>query len=194
MRFDPRLTLSVDSTAKLFQKDAMNIISTLRPLILLSFLAATFQANAVEVAGYSFKAPADWKSSPPSSNMRKAQFSAPGKSGKNGEVVFYYFGSGGAGGVKANVDRWMKQFENPQGQSVKTETVSGTKVTYAQAHGTYLSGRPFGPKTPNPGHAMLAAIIEGKQGAIFVKMTGPKETVEAHSAKLKKMVTDSLAK
>jgi hypothetical protein len=186
--------LSVDSTAKLFQKDAMNKIPTLRPLILLSFLAATFQANAVEVAGYSFKAPADWKSSPPSSNMRKAQFSVPGKSGKNGEVVFYYFGSGGAGGVKANVDRWMKQFENPQGQSVKTETINDTKVTFAQAHGTFLSGRPFGPKTPNPGYAMLAAIIEGKKGAIFVKMTGPKDAVDAHSAKLRKMVTDSLAK
>ena len=77
---------------------------------------------------------------------------------------------------------------------MKTETIGGTKVTFAQAHGTFLSGRPFGPKTPKPGFAMLAAIIEGKQGAIFVKMTGPKETVEAHSGKLKKMVSDSLAK
>lgn len=168
--------------------------STLRPLIILSLLAFAFQANAVEVAGYSFKAPEDWKSSPPSSNMRKAQFAIPGKSGKDGEAVFFYFGGGGAGGVKANVDRWMKQFEDPQGQSVKTETVGGTKVTFAQAHGTFLSGRPFGPKTPKAGYAMLAAIVEGKQGAIFVKMTGPKETVDAHSAKLKKMVTDSLAK
>ena len=172
----------------------MNMTSILRPLVLLSFLVCTFQANALEVAGYSFTAPADWKSSPPSSKMRKAQFAVPGKSGKTGEAVFFYFGGGGAGGVKANVDRWMKQFEDPQGQSVKTETVNGIKVTYAQAHGTYLSGRPFGTKTPNPEYAMLAAIIEGKQGAIFVKMTGPKETVEAHSAKLKKMVTDSLAK
>ena len=77
--------------------------------------------------------------------------------------MFFYFGSGGAGGVKANVDRWMKQFEDPQGQSVKTETIGGIKVTFAQAHGTFLSGRPFGPKTPKPGFAMLAAIIEGKK-------------------------------
>ena len=117
----------------------------------------------MEVAGYSFKAPADWKSSPPSSNMRKAQFSVPGKDGKNGEVYFFHFGSGGAGGVKANVDRWMKQFEDPQGQSVKNETVGGTKVTFAQAHGTFLSGSFFGPKTPKPGYAMLAAMIEGKK-------------------------------
>ena len=186
--------MSVDSKAKLFQKVFMKMNTTLRPLLLLSFLLGALQANALEVAGYSFQAPADWKSSPPSSNMRKAQFSVPGKSGKAGEVVFFYFGSGGAGGVKANVDRWMKQFEDPQGQNVKTETIGGIKVTFAQAHGTFLSGRPFGPKTPKPGFAMLAAIIEGKQGAIFVKMTGPKETVEAHSGKLRKMVADSLAK
>ena len=149
----------------------------------------------MEVAGYSFKAPADWKSSPPSNNMRKAQFSVPGKDGKDGEVVFSYFGGGNAGGVKANVNRWMKQFEDPKGQSVKTETVGGTKVTFVEAHGTFLSGRPFGgPKTPKPGYAMLSAMIEGKNGAIFVKMTGPKVAVDAHSAKLKKMVTDSLAK
>jgi hypothetical protein len=180
--------------AKLMQKNEMNKISTLHLFIILSFLACAFQVQALEVAGYSFKAPGDWESSEPTSKMRKAQFAVSGKDGKDGEAVFYYFGGGGAGGVKANVDRWMKQFENPQGQSVKTETVNGTKVTYAQAHGTYLSGRPFGPKTPNTGYAMLAAIIEGKQGAIFVKMTGPKETVEAHSTKLKKMVTESLAK
>ena len=162
--------------------------------LVLAGLTPASGANAVEVAGYSFAAPEGWKSSPPSSSMRKAQFSVPGKSGKDGETAFFYFGSGGAGGVKANVDRWMKQFQNPQGQTVKTETVNGTKVTFAQAHGTFLSGRPFGPKTPNPGYAMLAAIIEGKKGAIFVKMTGPKQAVEANSDKLRKMVADALSK
>ena len=175
----------------------MKILSSFRAPCLILFLAFALRADAVEVAGYDFKAPSDWKSSPPSSKMRKAQFSLASSSasdGNGGEVVFYHFGQGGAGGVKANVDRWMKQFENPQGQSVKSETIGGTKVTYAEAHGTYLSGRPFGPKTPNPGYAMLAAIIEGKQGAIFVKMTGPRQTVAANSAKLKKMVSDSLSK
>ena len=64
----------------------MNVMLIFRPLILLSFLICSIQVNAVEVAGYSFKAPADWKSSPPSNKMRKAQFSVPGKDGKNGEV------------------------------------------------------------------------------------------------------------
>ena len=107
----------------------MKMNATLRPLLLLSFLLGALQANALEVAGYSFPAPADWKSSPPSSNMRKAQFSVPGKSGKAGEVVFFYFGSGGAGGVKANVDRWMKQFEIPKAKAAKEmKQLAGSKL------------------------------------------------------------------
>ena len=49
-----------------YSKKVMNVMLIFRPLILLSFLICSIQVNAVEVAGYSFKAPADWKSSPPS--------------------------------------------------------------------------------------------------------------------------------
>ena len=97
-------------------------------------------------------------------------------------------------GIQANVDRWMKQFEDPQDKKVNTETINKTRVTYAQAHGTFLSGRPFGPKTPNPGYGLLAAIIEGEGGAVFIKITGPKAAVEANIAATKKMVTASLTR
>lgn len=147
----------------------------------------------VEITGYSFTAPDTWQSSKPSSNMRVAQFDAPGEE-KMAEVVFYHFGPGGAGGVKANVDRWMKQFEQAEGESVKTLIIGETEVTYAQAYGTFLSGTPFGPKTPKPGFAMLAAIVQGKEGAIFIKMTGPKDAVDSNSAALKTMVEDCLRK
>ena len=88
----------------------------------------------------------------------------------------------------------MKQFEDPQDKKVNTETINNTRVTYAQAHGTFLSGRPFGPKTPNPGYGLLAAIIEGQGGAVFIKITGPKSAVEANIEATKKMVTASLTK
>ena len=126
--------------------------------------------------------------------MRKAQFKVPGDKGKDAEVAFFYFGGGGAGGVKANVDRWMSQFEDAKGIEVKNTTIGDTPVTYAQAHGTFLSGRAFGPKTPQENFALLAAIIEGKNGSIFIKMTGPKETVKSQLSVLKKMVLDSLDK
>ena len=57
-------------------------------------------AEKVSVTGYGFSPPDGWKSSPPSSSMRKAQFTAG-----DAEVVFFYFGPGGGGGVQANVDR-----------------------------------------------------------------------------------------
>jgi len=124
--------------------------------------------------------------------MRKAQFLAPGKSGESAEVVFFYFGAGGAGGVKANIDRWMGQFKNAENKKVEGKTVGGTKLTYARATGTFMSGRPFGPKTPKEGYALLGAIIEGKQGAIFVKMTGPEAAVKANSDKMRAMAESAL--
>ena len=160
----------------------------------LCFLSSFAFAEKFSVAGLHFESPESWESSKPSNNMRKAQFSASSPSGKTAEVVFYYFGSGNTGGIQANVDRWMKQFEDPQDKKVNTETINKTRVTYAQAHGTFLSGRPFGPKTPNPGYGLLAAIIEGEGGAVFIKITGPKAAVEANIEATKKMVKASLTK
>jgi len=164
-------------------------------LILLPVLSIGFlHAEKIEVAGYSFLSPEKWVSSTPTSKMRKAQFNVPGEDGRDAEVAFFHFGNGGAGGVQANVDRWMKQFEDAKDKTVKTTVIGETQVTYAQAHGTFLSGRSFGPKTPKENYALLAAIIEGKNGSIFIKMTGPKETVESQVSNLKKMVLDSLDK
>ena len=161
-------------------------------IICLCVLSSFAFAEKFTVAGINFESPKNWESSEPTNNMRKAQFSASSPSGKTAEVVFYYFGSGNTGGIQANVDRWMKQFEDPQDKKVNTETINKTRVTYAQAHGTFLSGRPFGPKTPNPGYGLLAAIIEGEGGAVFIKITGPKSAVEANIEATKKMVTASL--
>ncbi|MFP6855543.1 MAG: hypothetical protein VB980_07145 [Opitutales bacterium] len=144
-------------------------------------------AEKVTVAGYEFSSPAGWKASEPSSKMRAAQFSAG-----EAEVVFFYFGPTGGGGVKANVDRWMAQFQNAKNQKTESKVTGGVKVTYARTTGTFMSGRPFGPKTPKEGYALLGAIIEGKQGAIFVKMTGPQAAVQANTAKMTAMVEAAL--
>jgi hypothetical protein len=170
--------------------------NTCRFLLASTLLAcgSTISASAEKfsVAGYAFSSPAGWKASSPSSSMRKAQFLAPGKSGQSAEVVFFYFGAGGAGGVKANIDRWMGQFQKAENKKVEGKTVGDTKVTYARATGTFMSGRPFGPKTPKEGYALLGAIIEGKEGAIFVKMTGPEAAVKANADKMIAMAEGAL--
>ena len=95
-------------------------ITNIFTLSLFLTLSHSLWAEKVEVAGYSFSSPSNWVSSKPTSKMRKAQFNVPGKDGKDAEVAFFHFGGGGAGGVKANVDRWMGQFESPKIKISKT--------------------------------------------------------------------------
>jgi hypothetical protein len=93
------------------------------------------------------------------------------------------------------VERWFGQFEEPHDKiNAKTETVTigKTKVTYAEAEGTYKSGMPGAPPTPMPDYALAGAIIETADGNIFVKMTGPKAIVKGSVAEFKKMVESGL--
>ena len=140
-----------------------------------------------KVAGYEFASPEGWKSAKPSSRMRAAQFSAG-----DAEIVFFYFGPRGGGGVQANVDRWMKQFQDAKNQKVEKKEIAGVKITYVGATGTFMSGPPFGAKVPKKGYALLGAIVEGKEGAIFIKMTGPESDVKANGDKMKGMVEGAL--
>ena len=151
-------------------------------------------ANVVEIAGYQFVAPDDWKQSEPTSPMRKAQFDLTSEDGKTAQLVFFYFGPSGGGGVRANIDRWMKQFKDMQDQKIKEEIVNEVKVTYARATGTFLSGSPFGPKTPKPGHSLLGSIVEGRQGSIFLKLVGPTNTVKAYDQSVIEMIKQTLGK
>ncbi len=164
-------------------------------LIISSFFSPLIlTANVVEVAGYRFVAPDKWKQSEPSSSMRKAQFELSAEDGKTAELVFFYFGQSGGGGVRANVDRWIKQFEDLQNKEVKEEIVEEVKVTYVRATGTFLSGSPFGPKTPKPGYSLLGAIIEGRQGSIFLKMVGQTKAVNEFEKPVIEMIETSLTK
>ena len=104
--------------------------------------------------------------------MRKAQF----KNGKV-EIVVFFFGTGSGGSAEANVDRWIGQFKEPKEElSAKVEKNQNCHH-HEFCKGTYMSGSPFGQKTPMPNYAMRGAIIECKGGPIFIKMTGPTDDV-----------------
>src|SRR5579884_1478238 len=113
--------------------------------------AATLRAEepaTFNVGEFKFARPAKWEWVEVSSPMRKAQLKVLGEGGASADVVFYDFGPGGAGGVKANVDRWLRQFDPHHNDKVTEQTVGKTKVTYVQTEGTYHSGMPGGPTTP----------------------------------------------
>tara|TARA_B100001250_G_scaffold402378_1_gene415448 strand:- start:453 stop:980 length:528 start_codon:yes stop_codon:yes gene_type:complete len=168
-------------------------------LICLIAFASTINAQTEKFSagGISFEAPKGWQSQKPSSSMRKAQFVIKDKNG-TAEVVFFHFGPGAAGGVKANVERWLGQFKEPVDQvkaKISDEKINGIKVTYVTAEGTFMKGPPFGgKKVPVPNSGLLAAIIEGKQGAVFIKATGPKAITYAAKKALKLMAEKALKK
>ena len=149
-------------------------------------------AHVVKVSDSQFEAPSAWETVKPSSTMRKAQFavSRDGISDK-GEIVFFYFGPGGAGGTQANVQRWFRQFKEPENKLEATDEkmkVGDTSVTLVKAIGTFLSGSPLGPKTPKPNYALLGAIVEAPKGHIFIKFTGPRDLVDDAEKEFKGMI------
>lgn len=155
----------------------------------LAIYACTVEAadkpNEVKIKDITLKVPANWKSAPPSNNLRLAQFEIPAVKGDTepAELVISSFGGTG-GGTAANITRWIGQFAS-DGRKVKVtqgETNAG-KYVFADISGTYNKsiGPPFLRKTKaTPDSQMLGVILamEGKP-YYFLKMTGPKKTVSS---------------
>lgn len=149
-----------------------------------------------EVGAFTFIRPAGWKWIEVSSPMRKAQLEVPGKEdGKSAEITFFHFGPGGAGGVDANVKRWLAQFQSkPGAEKVEAKELGGTKATLVSTEGTFSAGMPGAPATPLSDHALLGAIIEHPDGPVFVKMTGPAAVVNDARAKFLEFITAATSK
>jgi hypothetical protein len=159
--------------------------------------ARELPAGRVEVAGISFSPPGVWRREEPSSPMRAAQYAIPGPGNeKDGLFVVYFFGSGQGGSVAENIQRWKGQFTDVPGavatDGVRTERKGGFAITIVTARGTFASGMPMEPTTPEPNSALWGAIVEGPQGNVFLKATGPKATIESARAGFS-AVLDSLA-
>jgi hypothetical protein len=137
---------------------------------------------AESAGGVAFKAPAGWKSQG-ARPMRAATYTVPAASGdaEPGEVAVFYFGQGQGGDVDANIKRWTAQFQTNEKPRIRQETVNGLPVTSIDLSGTYVaaSGPMMANKVNKPGYRLLGAIVEGPQGAVFFKFTGPAKTVAA---------------
>ena len=174
---------------------------TLQFVVFALLLAAQMSSGAAapatfKVSDFTFSRPAAWEWIESTSSMRKAQLKVTGADKTTAEVVFFYFGPGGGGSVQANVDRWLGQFQEPREKlNSKTEqiTVGGRKVSLVQAEGTYLSGMPGGPKTPQPNSMLLGAILESDEGNVFVRLSGPAKLVKESQAEFRKMIDSAKA-
>ena len=125
--------------------------------------------------------PEGWQSEPPSSSMRKAQYVLPRQAGdpEDAEMVVFYFGTGSAGSVEANLQRWRGQMKGARGDTRKS-TANGLTVTTLDVKGSYAAS--MGPMMKSgkekPNYRMIASIIESPAGAYYFKLTGPQKTVE----------------
>ena len=147
-----------------------------------------------EAGGITFKRPENFGWVATQGGMRAAQLKVE-ENGKAAEVIFFVFPAGVGGGVEANIERWFGMFKEGKDEiNAKTEKVSKPKgeITYAQAEGTYLSGMPGGPKTPQPGSMLHGAIVETPKSNIFIRMTGPAELVKKHQKDFRAMVESAV--
>ncbi len=125
--------------------------------------------------------------------MRAATYDVPATAGDsdNAECAVFYFGQGQGGGVQANIDRWLGQFQEKPARppAAKKQTIAGLNVTTIEYGGTFLAGGPMQPnKTPKPGYSLVGAIVEAPEGNVFFKLTGPAKTVKASRAAFDKML------
>jgi hypothetical protein len=137
--------------------------------------------------------PARWEAKP-ASGMRAATYLIPAAAGdgEGGEcAVFINIG----GGVQANIDRWVGQFEaaDKAGAKQKKETINGLEVTTVEMAGTFKGGgpqmgMPGAQSGPKAGYRLLGAIVESANGPVYFKFTGPAKTVAAAQAEFQAML------
>jgi hypothetical protein len=145
------------------------------------------QTQPLDLGAVRLQADAGWRSTTPSSQMRKAQFTLPraANDAEDAELVVFYFGQGQGGSVEANLQRWYGQFSQPDSSSsaekakVSREVVDGLDLTSVDLSGTFVA-----PTMPGndehynkPSYRMLAAVLETSEGPYFFKLVGPEQTI-----------------
>jgi hypothetical protein len=140
--------------------------------------------------------PKEWTEKAVTSNMRAAQFDLDAKEPGAHELVIYYFGTGGAGGVEANLERWLGQISQADGKpskdvaKIEKTKLAGQDATLVSVTGNYktqqMPGGPPGVDKTN--QTMLGAIIDSPTGPYYFKLVGAKPTVDANMARWKAML------
>lgn len=167
-------------------------IAALTVLALTTTLRAENKGVETDLDGLKSRVPESWKQNKTDGRMRVLHFVIPKEKGDkhDGEVLVFFFGKGGGGGVDANITRWKGMIAPPAGKSIDdVSKVEKTKagevpVTILDAAGTYThKARPFDPNEKGekrPDYRLIGIIIESANGPYFVRITGPAKTIEAN--------------
>jgi len=142
-------------------------------------LVPEIETGEPSAVGIAWDMPKSWKDRGASS-MRLATYEAPAAGGDPGECAVFYFGPSQGGDVESNIDRWIGQFESHGKVARATRTYGGLPVKLVEVDGDYLA--PSGPMMQSTGTKkgwmLKGAIVEGPNGNVFFKFTGPKKVLE----------------
>ena len=138
---------------------------------------------------FTMTGPKGWTKKTPRVNIIESEFIIPKSEGDSADGRLTVMQSGG--GIKANIDRWKGQFSKTDKSLTTKDMVGDFEVHIVDLAGTFKDQRgPFQPASMREDYRMLAAIIVLKDSDrdYFVKLTGPKKTVEANAKKFKAFV------
>jgi hypothetical protein len=138
-----------------------------------------------EPAAIEWTVPATWRTMPNPSAMRLATYAVPRAAGDSADGDVSVTRAGGD--TASNIARWASQFQGSSEPTQKSHSVHGLEVTVVEIEGTYTNAMAQGAK-PQPGWALLAAIVKTPGMPYFFKMTGPAATVHAARAAFTAMI------
>jgi hypothetical protein len=154
------------------------------------------EPQTVTLGNVTGQVPGNWTAQPAGGQFRLGQYVIPKAQGDTAasQFILFHFGQGGGGSLEDNVKRWIGMVRQPDGSDtakvVKRDMVTrqGLRITTVDIPGTYME-RPFPmaqEATPRPNYRMLAAVIEttteGSDGPYYVRLVGPKKSIDAAKA------------
>ncbi len=163
-------------------------------LALATLVVGSTRAEDFEMDGLKSKLPASWKKEETGNAMRAFQAKLPKVDGdaEDAALIVFFFGKGQGGGIDDNIKRWKDQFVAPEGKKIDdVSKLSDFKINGDKVKVTYLvidnatykfNPAPFNPNstiTEKKDFSMLGAIVESPNGPYFIRVTGPKKTVDS---------------
>jgi hypothetical protein len=130
----------------------------------------------------SWNAPANWAKVPNPNAMRLATYHVAPAAGARDEAELTVVRAGGS--TEANLERWIAQFENPEGIVRDKRVVHGLTIATLELRGTFRGGGmgAAGSNDPKSGWMLKGAVVETPDGPYFFKLTGPSASVVAARA------------
>ena len=138
----------------------------------------------LEAQGISFDIPPSWTQQQASNSMRAAQYAvpAPPDSGLAAGEFVVFRGIGGS--ASDNIARWELQMTDLAVPRLRaTRTDPPLTIDSLVQFGTYSAGTAMSDQGPIPDWGFAGAVISGgPQGPVFLRLTGPKQVVDARMA------------